>query len=460
MNIHIIGIAGAMTASLAKELKRLGHQVTGSDQEKIYPPVSDILKNADIKINRNPISKNIDLVIVGSSFNSFENTRQEFETVKRLDLPYISATEYIAKYLGKNNSILVAGAYGKTTITSLLSWILINADFDPSYMIGGDLVNNTDSTRISNSNWSVIEADESIHGLDQKAKFLYYPVKYLLLTSADWEHKDSYKSEVENLLAFQNLIENIPEDGVLVINSRGYSCNNLSKFTKAKVITYNNQDSDYYISNVSIEQNQTLITINTPTSPISVNTELLGQFNFENILAAVAMADYLGIDRQIIQDSISKFKGVKRRIQLIEKVEDIIFFDDFAQSAPRIKSTLDAIKLHYPNNNIKVFFQPHASFLQHKQGLNNLNDAFANATEVVLGKISFSQKIDKNNRVTASDFCSEVGQKLIYLPINEDIVNHYNQTLKPKDILIYMSSGGIEGSEIINSIINNLKTNV
>lgn len=446
-----------MTAPLAKELKLQGHNITGSDQEKIYPPVSQILNEAGIEINTAQISNNIDLVIVGSSFNSFEKTRNEFEAVKRLKIPYISATEYIGKYVGKPNSILIAGSYGKTSITNLLIWIYINAKYNPSYMLGGYSINNLDSTRITTSEWSIIEADESIHGLDQKAKFFYYPIKHLILTSAEWEHKDSYKTEEENYSAFKDLIVRIPKEGILLINSKAHKTKELSQSCQGKIITYNTPDSDYFILDSSIDRNTTDLTIKTPTENLMVTTQLLGQFNFENILAAVALADYLGVDRHIIQESVQTYKGVKRRLELISEINDILFFDDFAQSAPRIKSTIDAIKLHYPQNRIKVLFMPHASFLQHKSGLNKLNESFKNADEIILGKIKFNQNIDKNDRVSAKDFYQEIGSKIIYQPIDEKIIYHYSETLQPQDILIYMSSGGVEGQKIISSIINNLK---
>jgi UDP-N-acetylmuramate: L-alanyl-gamma-D-glutamyl-meso-diaminopimelate ligase len=209
MHIHIIGIAGSMTAPLAKVLKQQGHEVTGSDQEKIYPPISDILKSGKIPINSIEINKSIDLAIIGSSFTNFDRTKKEYEIVKKLNIPHISATQYISKYLCKNNSILVAGSYGKTTITSLLSWIFIKADRNPSFMFGGSTINHIDSLNITDSNWSIVEADESIHGLDEYAKFLYYPVKHLVLTSADWEHKDCYSSEEKNFQAFKKLVKNI-----------------------------------------------------------------------------------------------------------------------------------------------------------------------------------------------------------------------------------------------------------
>jgi UDP-N-acetylmuramate: L-alanyl-gamma-D-glutamyl-meso-diaminopimelate ligase len=458
MHIHILGIAGTMTAPLAVALKKQGHTITGSDQEKIYPPVSTILKKAKISINSTNIDKNIDLAIIGSSYNSFEKTKTEFSQIKKLKIPFISATDYIAQNLIKDNSILIAGSFGKTTITSLLSWIFIKAKKNPNFMFGGDPKNKFNPVNFSSSDWSIIEADESIHGLDKKAKFLYYPVKYLVLTSADWEHKDSYSKEINNFNAFKKLVLNIPKDGLLLINNQSPSAKKISLYANCPVITYNSSNSDYFIDKIKIKNNLTTLVINTPKGLIKIDTQLIGQFNFENILATVALSDYFGLNIHAIKQAVFSFRGIKRRLELISNSRNILFFDDFAQSPPRIKSVLEAIQTQFPKRKIKVFFQPHASFSQYRQSLSGLKVAFKPASEIVLGQLKFSQNIDKKDRNTARDFKNVLGSKLIYLPLEKQIIEYYKDSLMSNDILIYMSSGGLSSNHIFHSIINNFKS--
>jgi len=453
MHIHIIGIAGVMTAPLAVALKKNGHTVTGSDQAKIYPPVSTILKKADIAINTLKDYKKIDLAIIGSSYLSFSATRQEFDIIKKLNIPYISATEYISQNITKTNPILIAGTSGKTTITSLIAWILQKANLDPSYMFGGQSLNHIPSLSISNGNWSVVEGDESINGLDTKAKFLYYPGKYLILTSANWEHKESYHHESDNLKAFKKLVQKIPENGLLIINSSGYKTTELSKFSTAKVITYNGEKSDYRIIKTETSQTSKL-TINSPKGILSFNTALLGRFNFENILAAVTLCLEIGIDLKIIQEAVSSFKGISRRLEKISIKNNILFYDDFAQSPQRIKSAIDAIKLHYPHQKIFAYLEPHATFLLNISGLTGLKEAFVDCTKVVLSKIPFSQKIPLQSRATAKHYLAEIGDTLIYIPQNKDLCQYFYKNLKSQNILIHFSSGGEEGLKTFKKIIN------
>jgi UDP-N-acetylmuramate: L-alanyl-gamma-D-glutamyl-meso-diaminopimelate ligase len=298
MHIHILGVAGTMTAPLAVSLKKMGHHISGSDQNKIYPPVSLILKKAKIKTNFFEITKDIDLCIVGSSYNNFENTKNEFKQIKKLNIPYISATEYISQHLIKKESIVIAGSFGKTTITSLISWIFLKAKRKPSYMFGGYPRNKFPAIAFSQSDVSIIEGDESIHGLDKQAKFLSYSPKYLVLTSADWEHKDCYPSEAKNTNTFKKLIKLLPSDGLLIINAKSSSAKKISQLSKTKIITYNSPQSDYFIDKIQVKENLTTLVICTPSGIINVDTQMIGQFNFENILAAVALCDSLKIQKK------------------------------------------------------------------------------------------------------------------------------------------------------------------
>lgn len=454
MRIHILGIAGTMTAPLAVSLKKQGHQISGSDQDKIYPPISTVLKKAKIKINLYDITPDIDLCIIGSSYKSFETTKNEFIKIKKIKIPYLSATQYISQNLVKKESIVIAGSFGKTTISSLVSWIFLQAKKKPSYMFGGEPKNKYPAISFSTSDYSIIEGDESIHGLDKQAKFLSYKPKYVILTSADWEHKDCYSSASKNFNTFKKFIQMLPRDGLLVINSQSVSAQKLNDFSQAKVVTYNSPQSDYFIDKINIKNNFTTLIINTPTGLIKIDTQLIGQFNFENILAAVALCDSLKIKKNYIQKAVFSFRGVKRRLELVANHKNILFFDDFAQSTTRIKSTLLALKNHYPNKKIKVLYLAHASFNQYKNSLQGLDDAFKPADEIILGPLKYNPKINKKDRTTASDYKLILKSKLIYLPLKKQIIEYYKHNLMSNDILVYMSSGGFDNNRIFKSIIN------
>jgi UDP-N-acetylmuramate: L-alanyl-gamma-D-glutamyl-meso-diaminopimelate ligase len=430
MRIHIIGIAGTKTAPLAKILVEQGHKVTGSDQTKIFPPISTILENAGITINNTVIDNTIDLVIVGNVYLYFENTRAEFEKVKQLGIPYISYTEYIVKNLAKSNSILVAGSYGKTTVASLLSYIFLSLELDPSYMFGGDPIGDFSSTRFSKSKWSIIEADENHNGLDSQTTFLYYPVNYLILTSAQWEHKDSFDSAEDNLAAYRQLVEKVPTDGLIIYNGLDPEIQKIITFSHAKTIDYQTDNN--------------------------FETKLIGKYNQENISAAFTLCHELHLNENQILEAIKNFPGIKRRLELISQNNNILIFDDFAQSAVRVKTSLEALKYSYPDKRIRVYFEPRASFLQNKKSLIGFSQLTPLFYDFVLSKIQFSGKLDKSIRTTAADWQKEIGSKLKYLPLDKELTNYFIQSLEPDDILVHFSSGGLDGLNTLYSIISHL----
>jgi UDP-N-acetylmuramate: L-alanyl-gamma-D-glutamyl-meso-diaminopimelate ligase len=414
INIHIIGVAGTMTAPLAVALQKQGHSVTGSDQDKIYPPISDNISS--IPLNQ-PLGK-IDLCIVGSSYKNFSRCFSEFEQIKSQNIPYISATEYIAQNLIKDNSIIVTGSYGKTTISAILAHTIPNIN----YFFGGQSVDDKPSLVFSDNNWSIVEGDESIHGLDDKAKFLYYKTKYVILTCVNWEHKDSYQNEAENMQAYRRLVENIPSDGLLIYNPDDQNIQSLLPFCKGKVIPYIKKDFP---------------------------TTLVGKHNQENISAAYTLCHHLGLDFDI-----SGFKGIKRRLEIVRQKNDILVIDDFAQSPERVITALKAVQFSYPNRRTFVYFEPHASFLRYQQSLTEFTKIKEYIHQFILGKIKFSP--NKDNRVTASNWKEYLGDKLTYIPIDTDIVEFFRINLQPNDILIHFSSGGLDGLNTLKTVYNNI----
>ena len=403
-HIHIVGIAGSKTAPLAKILKEKGNTITGSDQNKIFPPFSTILKNAGITINTAPIDSSIDLAIIGNSFRQFHKTEAEFEKIKELNIPFIPYTGYLVKNLIKTNSILVAGSYGKTTITGLLSYIFKKLELDPSYMFGGQSVDGLPSTRFGNSSWSIVEADENHYGLDTNPTFLYYPVKYLVLTSAQWEHHDSFKSAEDNLTAFRQLIENVPKDGMIIFNGHDPEIKKIIGNSSARTVDYQ-------------------------TTVQTFKTKLIGDHNQQNIAAAFALCREIGLNQKNILTAISNFSGIRRRLELIGQKNNIVVYDDFAQSASRVKSALEALKSAYPGYRLKVFFEPHASFLQNQSSVREFSGIALLVDDFVLGKITFSKNTTKNTRVSAKDWQEIFADKFHYLPTNDSLTNYYSANL-------------------------------
>jgi len=241
-----------------------------------------------------------------------------------------------------------------------------------------------------------------------------------------WEHKESYKSKTDNLNAFKKLILNLPADGLLIYNQQDSSITPLLKYAKCETIPYNRDK------------------INHPT--------LFGNAFENNFSAVKTLCNKLNIPI----DNIINFKGLKNRLELIANKKEILFYDDYAQSAPRIESSISAIINKFPNKNIYVILEPHASFLQYKTSLLELKNTFKNVKHIFLSKISFTKQINKNNRVTFNDYKQIFDDKISYLPITNDLIKSVVSSLQPNDILVRFSSGGLDNQNAFINIIKNI----
>jgi len=432
MRIHILAIVGKMTTPLAIELKRLGHTVTGSDQDKIYPPASTTLAENSISVNTTIIDKSIDLVIVGSSYKHFKRCLEELDQAKNLGIPFVPATQYLAELLVKQNSIVVAGSYGKTTITALLAFLFGKLGMDPSFCFGEKIINQLPSVHTSDSEWSIIEGDESINGLDTRAKFFSYQPKYLILTSAGWEHKESYPSYESNQQAFSYLLKSIPRDGVIVYNPNDPDIKQIITATTAKSVPYEDFKFD---------------------------TPLIGLHNHQNICSALTLIKSLGLDVQKAIKFVPEFLGVERRLQVISNKNSIVVIDDYAQSSSRVAVAIDSVKQAYPSATLKIFFEPHASFLQSVSSIKGFKDSFKQCSEVIFSQINYN-KSEKGERVTARTFAEEIGDSFKYIPLYEDIFQHFISTLKQDDVLIHFSSGGKEGLDTLKRLVSHINPEI
>ena len=431
-NIHIVGISGqGMTTPIALALKSKGHRVTGSDQEKIYPPASYQLKRAKIQVNQLKITSKIDLAIIGSGYAKFAKTQQEFTQIKKQKINYISATNFVAKYIIRPNSIVIAGAFGKTTTTGLVAWILSKAGWKPNYLIGGKMINHLNSVCMDNSSdWSVVEGDESINGLDTQAKFLYYPHTHLIITNTYLEHQESYANHQQLLQAFKKLIQTMPPSGIMVYNPQDRNLAKLAKSCPGRAIAYDYQ--------------------------LQFNTKLIGQYNSENIIAAYTLAKNLGIPETVIKRAISSYRGISRRLEIVAKQKNIWFIDDFAQSPPRIQMAIQAVKQSLSPRRIIVFYEPHASFVNYPQILPSLKQAFAQADQVIMSRLSHPK--NSPHRLTFVDFHQVLGSKVSYQPIPDQLEKTIISQLKKNTALIHMSSGGKQGIASFRKIIKFIKS--
>jgi UDP-N-acetylmuramate: L-alanyl-gamma-D-glutamyl-meso-diaminopimelate ligase len=462
--VHIIGIAGNLSAPLAKAFLKMGWKVSGSDHPYVYPPATDYLDSLAINwskgYHKENISSDLDLVVIAGSALLFDPQNPEYLEARRLGLKIISQAEAIGKFVVKKNSIVVAGTYGKSTTTAMLVKIFEKGGKRPSFMFGALPLDDSDPLRIRKSAWSIVEGDEypTLH-FDPRPKFFLYSPKFLILTAARWEHKDVYRSESDYLKVFRQLLKIVPQDGQVVASLSGENVLFLTKNIKPKKGYYSlkqQPESFWWAEKVELCRNGSRFYLNGRNlkRQIKIKLKVLGRHNIENAIAAAALSLSLGVSPEAIRLGLESFAGLRKRLEIIGNFRGITLVKDVSQTKPRIQAALRALKEHFPDGRLVVVFYPHHSGLQERSSLPDYPGTFDLADEVVVTKVVFRKNIPSNERVLGKDivsFVSKTQPNVSYIPLDEEVVDYLTKCLRKQDVVVFMSSGGYR--QIIERLI-------
>jgi len=314
-NIHLIAICGTGMAALAGMLKDMGFEVTGSDQ-KTYPPMSDFLSIKGIKVAEGFNEKNIfsahDLIVVG---NAVKKDNPEINKMNELGLNFCSMPQAVNRFVADGKkTILVTGTHGKTTISSIMAWILYVAGLDPSFIIGGILRNFNSNYRLGKGEFIVIEGDEyDTAYFDKGPKFLHYDPHMAVITSVEFDHADIFKDIDQVKKAFDIFISGISQKSTLIAFDSDKNIDGLISGRKCCVIKYGkNTSSAWGLGKVSYAPPWTFFEVLKQGKTFKTfKTGIFGEHNLLNTLAAVAVAYKLMIPNEVIAKALESFQGVK-----------------------------------------------------------------------------------------------------------------------------------------------------
>lgn len=345
MHIHILGICGTFMGSLAILAKQLGHKVTGSDSH-VYPPMSTQLEEAGIALYEGYEPDHLritpDLVVIG---NALARGNPAVEHVLNHSIPYTSGPAWLAQeVLQKRQVLAVAGTHGKTTTTSMLSWILQEAGYEPGFLIGGVPVNFGVSARVGASDWFVIEADEyDTAFFDKRSKFVHYRPQTLILNNLEYDHADIFPDLAAIQTQFHHLVRTIPGQGAIIWPK--------TETAIAEVIAKGCWTPQHYLHDPQGWQARLLSADGRQFEVLhqgkmlgQVTWQLLGDHNVSNALAAIAAAYQVGVLPEYAFEALARFQSVKRRLELKGEVAGIRIFDDFAHHPTAIATTLAGLR--------------------------------------------------------------------------------------------------------------------
>jgi UDP-N-acetylmuramate: L-alanyl-gamma-D-glutamyl-meso-diaminopimelate ligase len=475
-HIHIIGIAGVATSALAIAFHDKGVKVTGSDKG-FFPPVSTELEKHRIPfyagwhpekmIDGNPP----DLAIIGTASGT---QNPETAAVEQFSIPSLSYPEAIGKYFVRENSLVCAGTWGKTSSAALLSSILIEAGMDPSYMFGGISLSHEASAKISDASpdggWSVFEGDEyKSSPTDSRAKFFHYKPTHLLLTAVSWDHADLYPTETDYFNAFRKLVAGMPKGGLIVANRDDMGVNDVLNGYSNKIISYGREDADYTYENVKQSKDGVAFAIIHNNQSFNIQSPMIGSFQAENITGCFAMAHTIGIAPEKIITAIADFKGLKRRL---EKRTDggkmldngatnsrVTIFDDIAHSPEKASSVLKNLRDIYKGKIIAVF-EPNIGGREHESAA-KYDGAFKDADMVVIPRLTKLKVAEdgKKRPMEGEELAAVIGKThgdVRYMEDDKNLVDFLKSNTKKGDAIVFLGSHGFRG--MIEEVIKSLKS--
>lgn len=350
--LHILGICGTFMGGLALLARELGWSVSGCDAN-VYPPMSDQLRDAGIVLHEGFDAEHLPrdaLVVVG---NVLSRGNPAVEAVLNEGLRYTSGPAWLAEHVLAGRWVLAAsGTHGKTTTSSILAWILEDAGMAPGFLIGGVPGNFGRSARAGSSDFFVVEADEYDSAFfDKRAKFVHYGPRTLVINNLEFDHADIYPDLASIQRQFHHLVRCVPESGLLIY-PHGFDAIDevlaLGAWTPAQTLDFGSASASEarpgeWCAGLSADDATKWWFKGPEGVRHDVTWSQRGGHNVANALAAIAAARHVGVAPEHAAAALSRFRGVKRRLELSGEVNNIRVYDDFAHHPTAIRSTIDAL---------------------------------------------------------------------------------------------------------------------
>jgi len=441
VRIHILGICGTFMAGIAAIAKQAGIDVSGSDAN-VYPPMSTQLETQGIGLSNgysaSHIDANVDYVIVG---NVIKRGNPAMEYVLEKNIPYCSGPEWLYKTILQNRWVLaVSGTHGKTTTTSLLTWIFEFAGKNPGFLIGGVPENFGISARIGNDPFFIIEADEYDSAFfDKRSKFIHYHPTTLILNNLEFDHADIFPNLDAIKQQFHYLVRTVPGNGLIICNAKDKNLEFvLQQGCWTPVVTFGGERAHWQAKYLNEAGSQFAVFCN--GSQIGeVSWNLIGKHNVENALAAIAAAHHAGIDSETAMKALQQFQNVKRRLEIKGEKNGITIYDDFAHHPTAIATTLAGLRAKIGKTPRIVVVLEFGSYTMrvgtHKD---SIQDALT-ASDMVVCKRPDSQNWDLENVL------QHFSQPTALFDSVDGLVDGLVKKLKPGDHVVVMSNSGFGG---------------
>ena len=455
MKIHISGVCGTATASLAGLLKARGHEVTGSDQD-VYPPMSDELALLGVAVSSPYHEANIpddaELVVIG---NALSRGNPEVEAVLDAKRRYTSQAALLAdEFLRDRISIVVAGTHGKTTTTSMITHILKHAGLDPSFLIGGVSLDLGRSYGLGAGRHFVVEGDEyDTAFFDKRPKFVHYLPDIAIIGNLEFDHADIYPDLGAVQLAFTRLLAVVPRRGLVIAGVESPALVELLDRVKSRLATFalgGDAGATWQAHEIALSAGGAAFDVVHEGRGLGrISMSASGNHNVRNALAATVAATEAGVSFSQIAAAFTALRGVKRRLELRGTALGISVYDDFAHHPTAVRETIAALRSRLPKGDrIVAVFEPRSYTSRTRVFEKDFARAFATADEVVISTAHLPGKVPENERISEASLVASInaeGGNARLIPTVGEIVSDLVQGLRPGAHVLVLSNGGFGG---------------
>jgi len=451
--VHLIGICGTAMAALAGMLHERGWWVSGSDAAA-YPPMSELLaaRGINVGLGYEParLSSELSLVVVG---NVAARSNVEVIRARELGLECRSLPETLWRefLVTAGRRLVVAGTHGKTTTASMLAWSLECCGVEPSFMIGGELINFSTNYRLTGKADFVLEGDEYNSAFfDRHAKFHHYRPTHLIITGIEMDHADLFAGLNEIVDEFRGLIASLPPSGLLVAAADCPVLAELLPKAPCRVLTYGwSPAADYRLLEYRPQAAGGRVRYAAENgADFEFSLGVLGRHNAENALAVLVMMLQLGLPENEILAGLRTFAGVKRRQELVGRCGNTIYISDFAHHPTAVGKTLAALREHFPAYRVLAVFEPRTATSRRNLFQRELEGAFAAADEVWLAPVHGLALLPENEALNtgmlAENLCT-AGKPAQAFQRIEVLFEQLKSRSGEKELVVIMTTGDFAG---------------
>ena len=441
-HIHILGVGGTFMAGIAVIAQELGYRVTGSDQA-LYPPMSTVLAEAKVDVleGYDPahLQPHPDVVIVG---NVIARGNLELEYVLNHGLHYTSGPAWLAETVLRDRYVIaVAGTHGKTTTTSMITWVLKHLGVNPGFLVGGVCPQLGVSAQLGDAPYFVIEADEyDTFFADKRSKFVHYCPNVFLINNLEFDHADIFSSIEAIYSQFHQLLRTLPENALVVSPNTDSQVNTvLVQGCWSEQQTLLGAQANWQLTLLEEDGSAFQVLFNGKLQG-EVRWALCGLHNAHNALAALACLHRADPQRDVatLCQALSQFTGVKRRLECVAEVGGVTVYDDFAHHPTAIVSTLRALRAKAGDQRVIALLQLGSNSMRmgiHQQELPTL---WADADWVLVLKPG-----DVNWDVAAC--VKQFNSDAVLCDSVDDMLAQLRSQLKPTDHVVTLSNKSFEG---------------